>query len=60
MATTQEFILVSLIHALENPAMRAAFLPHPTRRCVTVLHEILRLEPVIAKIKRKTALNLSH
>jgi cytochrome P450 len=54
MATTQEFILVCLIHALENPTMRAALTSPDQDVRYEALHEILRLEPVIAKIKRKT------
>jgi cytochrome P450 len=54
MATTQEFILVCLMHALENPTMRTALTsPYQAVR-YEALHEILRLEPVIARIKRKT------
>ena len=54
MATTQEFIMISLLHALENPAMRAALTSPDQAVRYEALHEILRLEPVIAKIYRKT------
>jgi len=54
MATTQEFIMISLMHALENPTMRAALTSPDQSVRYEALHEILRLEPVIAKIKRKT------
>lgn len=54
MATTQEFILICLMHALENPRMRAALTSPDQAVRYEALHEILRIEPVIAKIKRKT------
>jgi cytochrome P450 len=54
MATTQEFICVVLMHALENPKIRAALTSEDINVRYNTLHEILRLEPVIGKIKRKT------
>ena len=53
MATTQEFICVVLMHALENPDVRAALTSDDINIRYEALHEILRLEPVIGKIKRK-------
>jgi cytochrome P450 len=53
MATTQEFICVVLMHALENPRIRAALTSEDMNARYNALHEILRLEPVIGKIKRK-------
>ncbi len=53
MATTQEFICVVLMHALENPKVRAALTSADIDVRYEALHEILRLEPVIGKIKRK-------
>ena len=53
MATTQEFICVVLMHALENPQIRAALMSEDINVRYNALHEILRLEPVIGKIKRK-------
>jgi cytochrome P450 len=53
MATTQEFICVTLIHALEDPKMRTALTSDDINVRYEALHEILRLEPVIGKIKRK-------
>jgi cytochrome P450 len=52
MATTQEFICVVLMHALENPKMRIALTSDDIDIRYEALHEILRLEPVIGKIKR--------
>jgi cytochrome P450 len=54
MATTQEFILVVLMHALENARAREALTSPDIAVRYEALQEILRLEPVIAKIKRKT------
>ena len=53
MATTQEFICVVLMHALENPKVREALTSADIDVRYEALHEILRLEPVIGKIKRK-------
>lgn len=53
MATTQEFICVVLMHALENPRIRAELTSDDINVRYNALHEILRLEPVIGKIKRK-------
>ena len=53
MATTQEFICVVLMHALENPKVREALTSPDIDVRYEALHEILRLEPVIGKIKRK-------
>jgi cytochrome P450 len=53
MATTQEFICVVLMHALENPGVRTALTSVDINVRYEALHEILRLEPVIGKINRK-------
>ena len=53
MATTQEFICVVLMHALENPKLRAELTSDDVNVRYDALHEILRLEPVIGKLKRK-------
>ena len=53
MGTTQEFIPVVLLHALEDPQTRAALTSEDSAVRYEALHEILRLEPVIGTIKRK-------
>ena len=53
MATTQEFICIALMHALENPKVHEALTSDNIDIRYEALHEILRLEPVIGKIKRK-------
>ena len=54
MATTQEFLCVVLMHAMENPEIRQALASDDINVRYEALHEILRLEPVIGKIKRRT------
>ena len=54
MATTQEFICIVLMHCLENPAARQVMLTGDSDARIELLNEILRLEPVIGVIKRKT------
>ncbi|MBC7877716.1 MAG: cytochrome P450 [Anaerolineales bacterium] len=53
MATTQEFICAVLMHALEKPHIHAALTSDDISARYEALHEVLRLEPVIGKIKRK-------
>jgi cytochrome P450 len=53
MGTTQEFICTVLMHALEYPKVREALTSEDIDVRYEALHEILRLEPVIGKIKRK-------
>ncbi len=53
MATTQEFICAVLMHAIEKPHVRAALTAEDINVRYEALHEVLRLEPVIGKIKRK-------
>jgi cytochrome P450 len=53
MVTTREFISVALWHLLENPhlAQRMRFGSQEER--YAILHEILRLEPVVGKLQRR-------
>jgi cytochrome P450 len=53
MATTQEFICTVLLHALEKPVIHTALTSDDINVRYEALHEILRLEPVIGKIKRR-------
>jgi len=59
MATTQEFICVVVMHAMENPKVREALTSLDIDVRNEALHEILRLEPVIGKIKRKASESVS-
>lgn len=54
MATTQEFISIVLWHCLQRPAFKDLMLTAPQDARYEFLHEVLRLEPVIATIKRRT------
>ena len=54
MATTQEFISVVLLHCLQRPEFKDLMLTSPVEARYNFLHEVLRLEPVIATIKRRT------
>jgi len=53
MATTQEFILVVLLHCMRDEKLRAIMLSDDMNARYDALNEILRLEPVIGKIYRK-------
>ncbi|MEN9562977.1 MAG: hypothetical protein RIR73_1221 [Chloroflexota bacterium] len=53
MATTQEFILVVLLHCMKDAKLRETLLSDNTASRYEALNEILRLEPVIANIYRK-------
>jgi cytochrome P450 len=53
MATTQEFISVVLWHCLQRPEYKELMLTASQEARYEFLHEVLRLEPVIASIKRR-------
>lgn len=53
MATTQEFISVVLWHCLQRPEFKELLLTADQEARYEFLHEVLRLEPVIATIKRR-------
>jgi cytochrome P450 len=52
MATTQEFILVVLLHCMKDAKLREIMLSDDASARLDTLNEILRLEPVIANIYR--------
>ncbi len=54
MATTREFISVALWHCLDNPEWRDLMLTADQQTRYTFLHELLRLEPVVGHLYRKT------
>jgi cytochrome P450 len=54
MVTTREFITLSAWHLFTDPALRAAYTQGEEKERVAVLHEILRLEPVVANLFRWT------
>jgi cytochrome P450 len=53
LATTQEFILVVLLHCMKDAKLRETMLSDNATARYEALNEILRLEPVIANIYRK-------
>jgi cytochrome P450 len=58
MATTREFLSVAAWHMLEHPALRARYLIAPEEERYAILHEILRLEPVVGHIFRRSSVDL--
>jgi cytochrome P450 len=53
MATTREFISVATWHMLEQPELRQRYLAADEPERHDLLHEILRLEPVVANLFRR-------
>jgi|SoiMetStandDraft_2_1073263.scaffolds.fasta_scaffold28893_1 cytochrome P450 len=54
MATTQEFICIVLLHCLRDEKFRKIMTSDNTNARYEALNEILRLEPVIGKLYRRT------
>ncbi len=54
MVTTREFISVAAWHLLERPELRQRYLVAPEEERYAILHEILRVEPVVTRLYRKT------
>ncbi|CCD94171.1 putative cytochrome P450 [Bradyrhizobium sp. ORS 375] len=55
MATTREFIVMAGLRLFEDDELRARFLAADEPRRITMLEEVLRLEPVVSTLKRRTA-----
>jgi cytochrome P450 len=53
MVTTREFISVAAWHLLDHPELRARYLAAPEAERVAILHEMLRLEPVVGHLYRR-------
>ena len=62
MVTTREFIVMAAWHLLENDALRQHYLAADEAERQNVLQEILRLEPVVGHLYRRTTapLTLTH
>ncbi len=58
MATTREFIAVAAWHLLEDERLRRAYLDADEPGRHTILHEILRLEPVVGHLYRRSTREL--
>jgi cytochrome P450 len=52
MATTREFITVAAWHLLDDPDLRTRYLIAERVEREAILHEILRLEPVVGELRR--------
>jgi cytochrome P450 len=54
MVTTREFITVAAWHLFTDPDLRQAYVDGDERSRVAILHEILRVEPVVSNLARWT------
>ena len=52
MATTREFVTVAAWHLLDEPELRTRYLAAERAEREAILHEILRLEPVVGELRR--------
>jgi cytochrome P450 len=55
MATTREFISMAVLHLLADATLRARYLAGEEPERFEILHEILRLEPIIGHLYRRAA-----
>lgn len=58
MATTREFISMAVLHLLADADLRARYLAAEERERFEILHEILRLEPIIGHLYRRATRDL--
>jgi cytochrome P450 len=58
MATTREFISIATWHFLERPELRIRYLSASEEERYAMLSEVLRLEPVVGHIYRRTTTDL--
>lgn len=59
MVTTREFISVALWHLLENPHLMERMRVGSEKERYAILHEILRLEPVVSHLYRRLEADLT-
>lgn len=59
MVTTREYIGMAIWHLLENPSLRERYLAGDLPERMAVLEEILRLEPVVGHLYRRTVAPLT-
>lgn len=59
MVTTREFICVAAWHLLEHPELRQQFLTGDDEERYQLLHEILRVEPVVGHLQRRATADLT-
>lgn len=58
MVTTREFICVAAWHLLDQPELRAHYLGGDESQRYALLHELLRLEPVVGHLQRRATADL--
>ncbi|UQU66759.1 cytochrome P450 [Couchioplanes caeruleus] len=58
MVTTREFITLVAWHLFTDDELRAAYADGDEKQRVAILHEILRLEPVVANLARRATADL--
>ncbi len=58
MATTREFISLAAWYLLEHPALCARYLEASEEERYAILHELLRLEPIVGDLYRQTTADL--
>ncbi|GLH75191.1 hypothetical protein SSBR45G_00990 [Bradyrhizobium sp. SSBR45G] len=59
MATTREFIVMAALRLFEHDDLRARFLAAEEPDRISVLEEVLRLEPVVSTLKRRAACDMT-
>lgn len=59
MITTREFISVATWHLLEQPELRKRYLAASEEERYMILHEILRLEPIVGNLQRRTTADIT-
>ncbi|HEV8175671.1 MAG TPA: cytochrome P450 [Actinoplanes sp.] len=59
MITTREFITLVAWHLFSDDELRLAYVEGSEKERVAILHEILRLEPVVANLARTTTADIS-
>ena len=59
MVTTREFISAAAWHLLQNPDLRGEYLHATEKERHAILHEILRLEPVVSTLYRRAEHDLT-
>ena len=58
MITTREFICAAAWHFLDSPDLKASYLAADEKERYQMLHELLRLEPVVGTLMRRAAKDL--
>ena len=58
MVTTREFISVAAWHILERPELRQRYVIASEEERYAILHEILRVEPVVTRLQRRATADI--